>query len=175
MVVKERTHATRTQERLSELSEQKTSISSSLKKEQDKSKRLARENQALKAKKEVRLAAEKAQARLAAQQATVVTPKKSISQVAVSGSCDSWIASAGIQEVAAAKELIRRESGCDPNVVNPLSGACGVAQELPCGKSGCSLGDGACQVAWMHSYVKNRPGYGSFAAALAHHDAFNWY
>jgi len=90
-----------------------------------------------------------------------------------SGTCDDWIAAAGIAEPASARELIRRESGCNPNAVNPSSGACGVAQELPCNKSGCGLGNGACQVKWMSRYINNR--YGSWAAAIAHHDRNNWY
>ena len=92
---------------------------------------------------------------------------------ASSGNCADWIAQAGITEVSMANELIRRESNCNPNVINPSSGSCGVAQELPCGKSGCSLGDGACQVRWMNSYIQSR--YGSWSAAVAHHDAKNWY
>lgn len=89
------------------------------------------------------------------------------------GSCSDWIRAAGISDVANAAELIQRESGCNPNAINPSSGACGVAQELPCGKSGCSLGDGACQVKWMASYVTSR--YGSWAGAVNFHDANNWY
>lgn len=93
--------------------------------------------------------------------------------VAVSGNCSDWLAQAGVSDIQNAMELIRRESGCNPNAVNPSSGACGVAQELPCGKSGCSLGDGACQVRWMNSYVANR--YGSWANAVAFHNSRNWY
>lgn len=89
------------------------------------------------------------------------------------GSCMEWIQAAGITEVQSAQILINRESGCNPYARNPSSGACGVAQELPCGKSGCELGDGACQVKWMHGYVISR--YGSWAAAVAHHDRNNWY
>jgi len=90
-----------------------------------------------------------------------------------SGSCDEWIASVGISDLASAKELIRRESGCNPYATNTSSGACGVAQELPCGKSGCSLGDGACQVRWMNTYVIGR--YGSWAGAVNFHSLHNWY
>lgn len=90
-----------------------------------------------------------------------------------SGNCATWIQQAGISDTANAIELIRRESNCNPNAVNSSSGACGVAQELPCGKSGCSLGDGACQVKWMNNYVHNR--YGSWANAVAFHDRNNWY
>lgn len=91
----------------------------------------------------------------------------------VGGSCAEWISAAGIGDVANANELIRRESGCNPNAVNSSSGACGIAQELPCGKSGCGLGNGACQVRWMNQYVIAR--YGSWANAVAHHNANNWY
>lgn len=93
--------------------------------------------------------------------------------VAVTGTCSQWIAAAGITDVGNAAELIRRESGCNPNAVNRSSGACCVAQELPCGKSGCALEDGACQVRWMDGYVKNR--YGSWAGAVAFHNSHNWY
>lgn len=102
--------------------------------------------------------------------ANAVAPKASAQS---SGSCADWIAQAGISEVASANELIRRESGCNPNAVNRSSGACGVAQELPCGKSGCSMGDGACQVKWMNKYVAQR--YGSWGKAIAFHNANNWY
>jgi Tfp pilus assembly protein PilV len=94
-------------------------------------------------------------------------------RVAVSGTCAEWIAAAGITDVQNAAELIRRESGCNPNAINRSSGACGVAQELPCGKSGCALGDGACQVRWMNGYVLNR--YKSWAAAVQFHNRNNWY
>lgn len=90
-----------------------------------------------------------------------------------SGTCESWISAAGITDKVSARELIRRESNCNPNAVNPSSGACNVAQELPCGKSGCQLGDGACSVRWMHRYVLQR--YGSWSAALRFHDRNHWY
>ena len=93
--------------------------------------------------------------------------------MAVTGSCSDWLAQAGVSDIQSAMTLIGRESGCNPNAVNPSSGACGVAQELPCGKSGCGLGDGACQVAWMKRYVEGR--YGSFAAALNHSNTVGWY
>ncbi len=93
--------------------------------------------------------------------------------VKASGTCEEWIAQAGITDKVNARELIRRESQCKPHAVNPSSGACGVAQELPCGKSGCKRGDGACQVKWMSDYVKSR--YGSFANAIAHHNLKDWY
>lgn len=120
-------------------------------------------------------AAKAEKARLAAlsvsAQAYAATPKAR--SVAVNGTCADWIAQAGITDTASALELIGRESGCNPNAMNVSSGACGVAQELPCGKSGCALGDGACQVRWMNGYVVGR--YGSWDAAVAWHNAHNWY
>lgn len=84
-----------------------------------------------------------------------------------------WIRTAKVDDVGSAIQLINRESGCNPYAVNPSSGACGIAQELPCGKSGCQLGESVCQIAWMQSYVKAR--YGSWANAVAFHDRNNWY
>lgn len=103
----------------------------------------------------------------------VQKPKATVKRVQPSGTCADWIRAAGIADIASANELIRRESGCNPYARNSSSGACGVAQELPCGKSGCSIGDGACQIRWMSQYVKQR--YGSWANAVAFHDRNNWY
>lgn len=114
-------------------------------------------------------ARQKEKARLAA----INTPKVYAAVGSFGGSCESWIAGAGINDVSSARTLIQRESGCNAYAVNKYSGACGVAQELPCGKSGCQLGDGACQVEWMNQYVIGR--YGSWANALAHSYSHNWY
>lgn len=89
------------------------------------------------------------------------------------GTCDQWIASAGITDLSNAHYLIGKESGCNPYAVNRSSGACGVGQALPCSKTGCEMGDGECQTKWMNSYVLGR--YGSWAAAAAHHRAKGWY
>lgn len=99
--------------------------------------------------------------------------KAQIKVVAINGTCSEWLAQAGVTDIDNAIWLINRESGCNPNAVNPSSGACGIGQEYPCGKSGCSLGDGACQVAWMNKYVSER--YGSWAGAVAFHQTHNWY
>ena len=104
---------------------------------------------------------------------TPLAPKTAYASPAASGSCSQWISAAGISDVASANWLIAKESGCNPHARNASSGACGVAQELPCGKSGCALGDGACQIRWMNSYVISR--YGSWANAVAFHKGHNWY
>jgi len=95
---------------------------------------------------------------------TVITP---------TGTCASWMSAAGITDTANATRLLNWESHCNPNAVNPSSGACGLQQELPCGKSGCGLGNGACQMKWFNRYVIQR--YGSMAAAVIFHIANGWY
>jgi len=95
------------------------------------------------------------------------------------GSCSDWIRAAGISDVASASELIRRESGCNPNAINPSSGACGISQSLPCSKMGGVNSDGTSavspvqQIIWMQNYVMAR--YGSWQSAVNWHDTHNWY
>lgn len=89
------------------------------------------------------------------------------------GTCSEWMASAGISDISGASELIRRESNCNPYSVNPISGACGIGQALPCSKSGCEMGDGACQMIWMNQYVIGR--YRTWASALQHSYSYGWY
>lgn len=129
---------------------------------ENKVKQLEAENADLKAKRQAKIDA--------LRQATY---NSQINVVPVSGTCSEWLAKAGVTDINNAIWLINKESGCNPNAVNRLSGACGIGQELPCGKSGCSLGDGACQIVWMNSYVLGR--YGSWANAVAFHLSHNWY
>jgi hypothetical protein len=113
------------------------------------------------------------QARAIAESSQAVSKPQVSGAVAVGDSCEQWMAQAGVSDLANARELIRRESGCNPNAVNRSSGACGIAQELPCGKSGCGLGNPVCQIKWMQNYVNAR--YGSWANAVAWHNAHHWY
>lgn len=87
--------------------------------------------------------------------------------------CPGWLAQAGIPATATVLELIRRESTCNPNAVNPSSGACGIGQQLPCGKWAGQWNDPIAGLQGMNSYVMGR--YGSWEAALAFHDRNNWY
>lgn len=84
---------------------------------------------------------------------------------ASSGSCAEWMKLAGIPNSYAASKLIAGESGCNPYAVNKSSGACGIGQEYPCGKSGCSLGEAVCQLKWMKAYTIGR--YGSWDKAYS--------
>ena len=113
------------------------------------------------------------QARAIAESSQAVSKPQVSGAVAVGGSCEQWIAQAGVNDLGNARELIRRESSCNPNAVNSSSGACGIAQELPCGKSGCGLGNPVCQIKWMQSYVTAR--YGGWGGAVAWHNKMNWY
>lgn len=87
--------------------------------------------------------------------------------------CVEWIRAAHLVPTDTMLQLIRRESNCRPEAVNPSSGACGISQALPCSKMGCSLEDPVCQIGWMDNYIQNR--YGSWEEALAFHYINNWY
>ena len=85
--------------------------------------------------------------------------------VKASGSCADWMAAAGIPDIYSTHKLIINESGCNPNAVNPSSGACGIPQALPCSKIAHCGVEPVCQLRWMDQYVKGR--YGSWDGALA--------
>lgn len=99
----------------------------------------------------------------------IIVPRAQASPV--SGTCQDWMNQAGITDQGNAYTLIMRESGCNPNAVNKSSGACGIPQALPCSKLGTS--DPVEQLRWMQNYVVRR--YGSWANAVAHSTAHNWY
>jgi len=89
----------------------------------------------------------------------------------VTGSCNDWIDQSNISDKATAKQLIGKESGCNPLAVNPSSGACGIPQALPCSKlgpvnaDGTSAVDPVTQLNWMQNYVISR--YGSWSSAMS--------
>jgi len=85
------------------------------------------------------------------------------------------MAAAGIPDIYSTHKLIINESGCNPNAVNPSSGACGIPQALPCSKIAHCGVEPVCQLQWMDQYVKGR--YGSWDGALAAWNARypHWY
>lgn len=104
------------------------------------------------------------------------TPKaQAKAEVQLDSSPEVWMTAAGIpkNEQSGYKELVTRESSWDSSAVNPSSGSCGLAQELPCGKSGCELGDPTCQLKWMKEYVEGR--YGTIWSAIKFHNTNDWY
>lgn len=123
------------------------------------------------------LQAKKAEeARIAAEQArnaVVASPEPVQPTPAPAGSCADWMAAAGITDPATAHVLIMRESGCNPNAVNASSGACGIGQQLPCGKWPHAWNDPIGGMIDMQNYVMGR--YGSWGAALGHSNSVGWY
>lgn len=90
-----------------------------------------------------------------------------------SGTCLDWMKAAGVTDIHNAFDLIMRESSCNPNAVNSSSGACGLGQQLPCGKWPHVWNDPIGGIIDMQNYVMAR--YGSWAGAVAHHDLHDWY
>lgn len=91
------------------------------------------------------------------------------------GSKWDWLKAAGIPESdwRVADILVTKESSWNPNAVNRSSGACGLAQALPCSKLGSNWNDPVHALQWMDRYVRSR--YGSWQAALNFHYSHNWY
>lgn len=91
------------------------------------------------------------------------------------GNKDQWLAASGIprDQWGYVEWLVQKESGWNPNARNPRSGACGLAQALPCSKVGADPHNPVVSLRWMHGYVTKR--YGSWAAAVAHSKRHNWY
>lgn len=91
------------------------------------------------------------------------------------GDHDALMADAGIpaSDYSYVNYIVRVESSWNPYAVESASGACGLMQELPCGKSGCSLGDEVCELEWGASYVTSR--YGGWYQAYTFHVANGWY
>lgn len=161
--------------RLSAVSEQKMSLSTSYKKSELKSKKLQRENADLK---------EVLQAKKAANAAKANTPKPVVvakkAQVAAptasfGGNKQSWLAASGIpqNEWGHVDMIVSRESGWNPNAVNPSSGACGLGQQLPCGKWAGAWNDPVAALRAQYGYVKER--YGGYPQAVAFWNANHWY
>lgn len=65
----------------------------------------------------------------------------------------------------------KRESGWNPNAVNPDGGACGIPQAKPCSKMKDKSVPG--QIDWGLDYIAGR--YGTPVAALAHSYRRGWY
>lgn len=94
----------------------------------------------------------------------------------ISGTKQEWMMAAGIPESewTYVDYIVTRESTWKPNAVNTSSGACGLAQALPCAKTGCAnYADPVCSLKWQHGYVKSR--YGSYANAYVFWSKNHWY
>lgn len=77
-------------------------------------------------------------------------------------------------EFDALNKLWTRESGWNPNAVNPSSGAYGIPQALPAAQGHpYALGDAQGQIAWGLNYIAGR--YGDPINAWAHETSYGWY
>ncbi len=72
-----------------------------------------------------------------------------------------------------AYKLVMRESSWNPNAINPSSGACGLAQALPCSKIGKNWDDPVVALKWQKQYVKQR--YGGYRQAWKFWQQNHWY
>lgn len=91
------------------------------------------------------------------------------------GNKDQWLAASQIprDQWGYAEWLVQKESGWNPNARNRSSGACGLAQALPCSKVPGNPHDPVNSLNWMHGYVMRR--YGSWANAVQHSKTKGWY
>lgn len=112
------------------------------------------------------------EARQKAAQAAVSVAKPAAP--AYGGSHQDWMAAAGIPQAlwGYVDYIVSRESGWNPNAVNRSSGACGLGQQLPCGKWAGAWNDPIAALQAMNGYVGR---YGGWAGAVAFWQAHNWY
>lgn len=106
---------------------------------------------------------------------SVPTPPLPKNEKAVTGNKQDWLRSAGIPEAdwQYVDFIVSRESSWNPNAKNASSGACGLAQALPCSKLGPNWNDPVTALKWQHAYVSSR--YGGYKQAYAFWQANHWY
>lgn len=90
------------------------------------------------------------------------------------GSKSEWLAASNISEESwgYADFMVAKESNWNPNAVNKSSGACGLAQALPCSKLGPNWSNPVVALNWMNNYVGRYGGWeGAYNFWLKNH----WY
>lgn len=90
------------------------------------------------------------------------------------GTKTDWLAASNIPEEdwGYADYLVSRESSWNPNAVNKSSGACGLAQALPCSKVPGNPYDPVNSLNWMNGYVSR---YGGWKGAYDFWVVNHWY
>lgn len=108
-------------------------------------------------------------------QVEIVGSKPNELPYAGGGTKTEWLAASNIPQESwgYADYMVGRESGWNPNAKNPTSGACGLAQALPCSKVGANWMNPVVSLNWMNNYVNGR--YGGWAGAYAFWQANHWY
>jgi len=90
------------------------------------------------------------------------------------GSKTEWLAASSIPQESwgYADFMVQKESGWNPNALNKSSGACGLAQALPCSKLGPNWSNPVVSLNWMNGYVGRYGGWeGAYNFWLKNH----WY
>lgn len=134
---------------------------------------LQRRDQQVAEQQEQQKAAQAAADQAAQQAQTQVAASSEVRSSQPTGSCWDWMRQANISDSSTAYMLIMRESGCNPNAVNASSGACGIGQQLPCGKWGHQWNDPIGAMIDTQNYVYTV--YGSWGNAWHHETAYGWY
>lgn len=108
-------------------------------------------------------------------QVEVVGTKPSYLPYTGGGTKTEWLEASNIPQAdwGYADYLVTRESGWNPNAVNASSGACGLAQALPCSKVPGNPYNPIDSLNWMNSYVTGR--YGGWENAYNFWIANHWY
>lgn len=107
----------------------------------------------------------------------IVGAKSRVAPYTGGGSKDEWLTAAGIprESWGYVDAIVQRESGWNPNATNSSSGACGLAQALPCSKVPGNPYNPVDSLRWMNSYVINRYYDGSpYARGLCGGIANQW-
>ena len=91
------------------------------------------------------------------------------------GSKTDWLTASSIPQESwgYADAIVTRESGWNPNATNKSSGACGLAQALPCTKVPGNPLNPVDSLNWMNGYVNGR--YGGWQGAYNFWQANHWY
>ena len=125
-------------------------------------------------------------AEVARKEVTSITTQEPVTQVVIvgskpksvlytgGGSKTDWLAASNISQEnwGYADYIVQRESGWNPNSRNSGSGACGLAQALPCSKLGSNWSDPVVSLNWMNNYVSR---YGGWAGAYNFWLSHGWY
>lgn len=91
------------------------------------------------------------------------------------GTKTEWLAASNIPEESwgYADFMVHKESSWNPNAYNTSSGACGLAQALPCSKIEGDWHDPVTSLNWMNNYVNGR--YGGWKNAYTFWISKHWY
>ncbi len=111
----------------------------------------------------------------AVQQIEIIGTKPKFIPYTGGGSKTDWLAASNVPQDSwgYADFMVARESGWNPNALNKSSGACGLAQALPCSKLGPNWNDPVVALNWMNGYVNGR--YGGWEQAYNFWQQNHWY